>query len=159
MNRKITPLPDKDITDTIGIGHIIESYISRGDGLAQDYDKLNVNEQIANIEPKLWNAIWCMTRSKSEIRGTSKVDNLTSPVHNVNKIRCFFLLCVIMFITDVRCSMPMHTLMTDLVSANQNTKPSRCVFKCWVISYRKNEVFSVSMPAWSTKLNIHDCLI
>ena len=74
--------------DIIDIGHMnslihtqIESYIGRGDGVAQDYDELNVDEQIANIEPKLWNAIRTMTRSKSEVRGTSKLDNPTSQAH------------------------------------------------------------------------------
>ena len=74
--------------DIIDIGHMnslihtqIKSYIGRGDGVAQDYDELNVDEQIANIEPKLWNAIRTMTRSKSEVHGTSKLDNPTSQAH------------------------------------------------------------------------------
>ena len=56
------------------IGHMnslihtqIEPYIGRGDGVAG--------------EPKLWNAIQTMTRSKSEVRGTSKLDDLTSQAH------------------------------------------------------------------------------
>ena len=74
--------------DIIDIGHMnslihtqIESYIGRGDGVAQDYDELNVDEQIAIIEPKLWNVIWTMTRSKLEVRGTSKLDDPTSQAH------------------------------------------------------------------------------
>ena len=74
--------------DIIDIGHMnslihtqIESYIGRGDGVAQDYDELNVDEQIANIEPKLWNAIRTMTRSNSEVRGTSTLDDPTSQAH------------------------------------------------------------------------------
>ena len=54
MSMQLIPL-----TDTLGIGQInslihtqIESYIGRGDGPTQGYDELNVNEQIANIEPK-----------------------------------------------------------------------------------------------------------
>ena len=95
----------------------IQSYIGRADTNAQDYDELNIDEQIAKIDPLLWSAIRCMTRSKSEIRGISKVHDPTSQIHHVKKIRCFFLLCVIMFITDERCSMPMHTLMTDMVES------------------------------------------
>ena len=95
----------------------IESYTSKGDGVTEDYDEVNVDGQISNIEPRLWNAIWYITRSKSEIRGTSKVDDPNSQVHHIKKVRCFFLLCVLMFITDDRCSMPMHTLMTDLIES------------------------------------------
>ena len=45
-----------------------------------------VEEQIANIEPKLWNAIRTMTRLKSKIRGTSKVDYPTSQAHHAKKV-------------------------------------------------------------------------
>ena len=40
-----------------------------------------MDEQIANIEPKLWNTIRTMTRSKSEVRGTTKLDDPTSQAH------------------------------------------------------------------------------
>ena len=50
-----------DLTDTCSIGHIsklvhaqIDSYLGTQD---HDYDELNVDEQIANIEPQLWNAM------------------------------------------------------------------------------------------------------
>ena len=79
--------------------------------------ELNFDKQIAEIDPLLWTAIRCMTRSKSEIRGISKVHDPTSQIYHIKKIRCFFLLCVIMFITDDRCSMPLHTLMTDIVES------------------------------------------
>ena len=81
------------------------------------YDELNVDEQIASIDPQLWNAMHCITQSKSEIRGTSKVIDPNSPAYHVKKVRQFFLHCAIMFSTDDRCSMPMHTLMTDLVES------------------------------------------
>ena len=110
-----------DLTDTCSIGHInklvhaqIDSYLGTQD---HDYDELNVDEQIANIDPQLWNAMCRITRSKSEIRGTSKVIDPNSPAYHVKKVRRFFLLCAIMFSTDDRCSMPMHTLMTDLVES------------------------------------------
>ena len=70
--------------------------------LSQDYDELNVDEQIANIDPQLWNAMCCITRSKSEIRGTLKVIDPNSPAYHVKKVRQFFLLCAIMFSTDDR---------------------------------------------------------
>ena len=56
-----------------------------------------------------------LTWSKSEIRGTSKVNEHQSTAHHVKKVRPFFLLCAILFCTDDGCSIPMHTLMTDIV--------------------------------------------
>ena len=76
-----------------------------------------MDEQITKVDPYLWNALCSITRSKSEICGRSKVDDPLSQVHHLKRIRCFFLLCVIMFITDDRCSMPMHTLLTDMVES------------------------------------------
>ena len=123
--KHVVPVPENEsMGESCSIGHMnslihtqIESYIGKGDSILQDYDELNMNEQIEKIEPQLWNAIRCITRCKSEIRGTSKVDDPSSQAHHIKKVRCFFLLCVIMFVTNDRCSMPMHTLMTDLVES------------------------------------------
>ena len=112
--------PAPDMTDTISIGHmnrLIHTQIESSVGQGQDYDELNVDEQITKVDPYLWNALCSITRSKSEICGRSKVDDPLSQVHHLKRIRCFFLLCVIMFITDDRCSMPMHTLLTDMVES------------------------------------------
>ena len=112
----------KEQTDTCSVSHVnnlvhaqIESYNKSSDHSVQDYDEFDADKQIAHIEPQLWNAICCITRSKSEIRGTSRVTEQSSLVYHVKKVRRLFLLCIIMFITDDRCSMPMHTLITDLV--------------------------------------------
>ena len=78
-----------------------------------------------------------ITRSKSEIRGTSKVDDCMSQAHHINKkiddSSCSASLCSLQM-TGVP---PQYTHMTDLVesqggfiSANQDTKPSWCVLKC-----------------------------
>ena len=112
--------PAPDMIDTISIGHmnrLIHTQIESSVGQGQDYDELNVDEQITKVDPYLWNALCSITRSKSEICGRSKVDDPTSQVHHLKRIRCFFLLCVIMFITDDRCSVPMHTLLTDMVES------------------------------------------
>ena len=113
-----------DLKDTCTIGHFnklihdqIDLYLGPCDKASMDYDDLNLDKQIKKINPQLWNAICCITRSKSEIRGTSKVSDPHSSVYHVKKIRRFFLLCSMLFATDDRCSMPMHTLMTDVVES------------------------------------------
>ena len=65
-----------------------------------DYDELNLNELISNINPSLWKAICSLTKSKSEIRGTSKVTDSNSAVYHVKRVRRYFLLCMIFFCTD-----------------------------------------------------------
>ena len=110
MNMRVCTNNNGDLTDTCSIGHInklvhaqIDSYLGTRDHALQDYDELNVDEQIAYIDPQLWNAMCCITRSKLEIRGTSKVIDPNSPAYRVKKVRRFFLLCAIMFSTDDRC--------------------------------------------------------
>ena len=113
-----------DAAEACNIGHVnklihtqIESYLCASAKCPLDYDDINLDEQISNLDHKLWNAICILTQSKSEIRGTSKVNDHQSTAHHVKKVRRFFLLCAILFCTDDRCSIPMHTLMTDLVES------------------------------------------
>ena len=98
-----------DVMDTFTIGHVnkllhshIDSYLKACKQAPMDYDNLRLDEHIESIDPQLCNAICCMTRSKSEIRGTSKVYDSTSPAYHVKKVRRFFLLCSISMI-DVQC--------------------------------------------------------
>ena len=84
--------PAPDMTDTISIGHmnrLIHTQIESSVGQGQDYDELNVDEQITKVDPYLWNALCSITRSKSEICGRSKVDDPLSQVHHLKRIRCF----------------------------------------------------------------------
>ena len=62
-----------------------------------------------------------LTRSASERRGVSNKQTNTSNEQHKKRIRRFFLLCSIMFCADDRCSMPMHTLVTDLVDSQGGT--------------------------------------
>ena len=82
-----------------------------------EYDELKLNELIPQIHPTLWSSLCTLTRSKSEIRGTSKVNDPSSMAAHIKRVRRYFLLCMILFCTDDRCSMPMHTLITDLVES------------------------------------------
>ena len=102
-----------DLAEACNIGHVnklihtkIESYLCAGAKCPLHYDDLNLYEQISNVDPTLWNAMCVLILSKSEIRGTSKVNEHQSTAHHVNKVRRFFLLCAILFCTDDRCSIP-----------------------------------------------------
>ncbi len=82
-----------------------------------EYAEVDFDDLIKQINPQLWNAICMLTRSISELRGTSQVNNPSSPAYHTKRIRCLFLLCTIMFCTDDRCSMPLHTLLTDTIDS------------------------------------------
>ena len=86
-----------------------------------DYNKTDIDKLIDQINPEIWKAICMLTRSVSERRGTSK--SLTNPASSTNhiKVRRFFLLCAMMYCTDDRRSLPMHTLITDLIDSQGGT--------------------------------------
>ncbi len=82
-----------------------------------DHDEVDFDDLIQQVDPQLWNAACLLTRSTSELRGTSKVNDPLSPAYHKKSVRCLFLLCTILFCTDDRCSMPLHTLMTDTIES------------------------------------------
>ena len=60
-----------------------------------EYDELDFDDLIKQIDPQLWNAVCLLTRSTSEIRGTSKVNDPSSSAYHTKRVRCLFLLCTI----------------------------------------------------------------
>ena len=81
------------------------------------HDAVEIDHLIEQIDPKLWNAVSMLTRSVSERRGKSASKNTASPVSHVKKIRQLFALCTLLFCTDDRCSVPLHTLIADIVDS------------------------------------------
>ena len=82
-----------------------------------DHDNISTDELQKEIDPKLWEAICTLTMSSTERRGSSKVNDPSSQAYHIKKIRRLFLICLILFITDDRCSFPLHTLITDIVES------------------------------------------
>lgn len=78
-----------------------------------EYDKIDIDKMIEDTDPTLWGAVCKLTRSQNERRGRVH-DPLSSAYHN-KKVRRFYLLCVICYCINDRCSMPFHTLIADLV--------------------------------------------
>ena len=70
-----------------------------------DFSKINIDDAISNIDPKLWGSIMHITRSVSENRGSSKLHDESSKPYQLKKICCFFILSALIFCTDDRCSM------------------------------------------------------
>ena len=90
----------------------IRTFLAKDAQAPFEYDEVNFDNFIKQINPQLWNAICVLTRSASELKGTSKVTDPSSSAYHVKRVHRFFLLC-----TDDRCSMPLHTLMTDVVES------------------------------------------
>ena len=95
----------------------ISTFLAKDSHSPFEHDELNFDNIIEQIHPKLWNAICLLTRSTSERRGTSKVTDPQSIAYHTKRARRLFLLCTILFCTDDRCSMPLHTLLTDTVES------------------------------------------
>ena len=91
--------------------------------LAQDskipfeYDELDIDKLVAEMNQTLWKSICILIQSESERRGTSKATDPSTAAYHIKKIRRFFLLCNVLFCTDDRCSFPLHTLVTDVVES------------------------------------------
>ncbi len=79
-----------------------------------EHDQLDIDASIEEADPQLWEAICLLTRSVSE-RKQSELRY--EPASQSKKLRRFFLLCSLLFCSDDRCSLPLHTLVTDVVDS------------------------------------------
>ena len=95
----------------------IRSFLDQEATLCQNYDQVDFDDIISRINPCLWNIVSMLTRSTSELQGTSKVDDPTSPVYRLKRMRRLFVLCCMMYCADDRCSMPLHTLIADAIDS------------------------------------------
>lgn len=82
-----------------------------------DHSKFNLDKTISAIDPQIWEAVSLLTQSVSEKRGTSKVRDSSSMACHIKKLRRLFLVSSILFITNDRCSSPLHTLLTDVIDS------------------------------------------
>ena len=116
--------PDGPATCSRDLDHInklvhkqIANFLAQDAHSPFEHDEVNFDDLITQIDPELWSIVCTLTKSKSENRGTSKVTDPLSPAYHVKRIRRLFLICTILFCTDDRCSMPLHTLLTDTVES------------------------------------------
>ena len=78
------------------------------------FDQIEV--LVSEIDPQLWSFMKSITRSISERRGYDvKANKMHTSPYQIHKIRSLFCLCVLMFCTDDRCSIPLHMLVTDTI--------------------------------------------
>ncbi len=95
----------------------VKKFLADDAAMPFQFDTLDIDAIVSEMDPQLWSAICSLTKSVSECRGTSKTSDSTTHVHNVKKVRRFFCLCALMFCTDDRCYLPLHNLVTDVVES------------------------------------------
>ena len=78
-----------------------------------DFTNFNSDEHIAEIDPKLWEAICLLTRFASEKKGVSKVTDPTSASFHTKHMRRFAILRIMMFCINNKYTIPLHTLVID----------------------------------------------
>ncbi len=115
-----------------------------------EQERLDIDKCIEEVDPEVWHTICLLTRSVSEKRGTSPQAALdpNSTAYHTKKTRRFFLVCMLLFCTDDRCSTLMHVLVTDVVDSqggsallirllNRLGVCGDCAKHAWFKSYEK----------------------
>ena len=103
-----------DDLNTRACSHIT-NYLTKYDKQQFEFVDLDIDKEIEATDPKLWEAICLLTRSTSERKGLSKVNDLSSQAYHTKKIRRFFLLSALLFCINDDYTIPLHTYTTDLI--------------------------------------------
>ena len=83
----------------------INTYLKKHRKDEFELSNFNIDEQIENIDPKLWEALHLLRRSNGV-----KTSSLTK---HTKRIRRFFIFCAMMFCINEDYTIPLHTLVTD----------------------------------------------
>ena len=86
-----------------------------------EFHQLNIDQLVAEMDPKLWEFVCMITRPVSAYKSytySSSGEKNSSLKTRVKKVRRFFCLCVLLFCTDERCHLPLHALITDALESN-----------------------------------------
>ena len=75
-----------------------------------DLTSLDMDQLIDSIDPALWSMIINLTKSCREAD--------KHPLTHSRKLRCFYCLCVMLFITNNQCNKPLHVLLTDVLASH-----------------------------------------
>ena len=85
-----------------------------------DLSTINFEQEIANTDPTAWQMLRLLTRTREERKKPSK--SLLQESASTLRSQClFYIMCIMFFITDNRCNIPLHTLLTDVVYSHGGT--------------------------------------
>ena len=115
------PISTKNYSDEINthIHQQIRKYLAADVSIPFEFDQLNIDQLVAEIDPKLWEFVCMITKPMSACKGYTYSSGEKNSLLNtrVKKVRRFFCLCVLLFCTDDRCHLPLHALITDAVES------------------------------------------
>ena len=90
-----------------------KKFINKSKTDEMDLTSLDMDQLIDSIDPALWSMIINLTKSCREAIRPDK-HTLTQS----RKLRCFYCLCVLLFITNNQCNTPLHVLLTDVLASH-----------------------------------------
>ena len=94
-----------------------KKYINKSKADEMDLTSLDIDQLIDSIDPALWSMIINLTKS---CREAIRPDKYT--LTHSRKLRCFYCLCVLLFITNNQCNTPLHVLVTDVLASHRGTQ-------------------------------------
>ena len=93
------------------INDVIHTEIARNSSIdVLTMDRLNIDEQIENINSLLWSFVVSVTRTATQRKSESKETNL-----HVKKLRRYFIICLLEYCTNSQRPTLLHTLLSDTV--------------------------------------------
>ena len=113
-----TQPPDRRVLDDLNdrVHNEVRRLLAANVHTPMKHDQLDVERFIQEADPQLWQAVCLLTRSVSD-RKSLKTDGTNSLANRTKRLRRFFLLCVLLFCSDDRCSVPLHTVLTDMIDS------------------------------------------
>lgn len=92
----------------------IQSFLNQYSKQEFNMADLNIPQLIADIDPKLWEAVCLLTMSVSEKKGRW---NTASSYYHTKQVRRFVLFSIMMFCINDQYTIPLHTLITDVIES------------------------------------------
>ena len=86
----------------------IRKYLQEDKLVPLQFDQLNIDQCISDMDLTIWSFICNVTQSLSESKGHSKVSSTASNAYHVKKLRRFTCTCMIMYCIDDRCYLSIH---------------------------------------------------
>ena len=90
INKKIHDQIDQNLTSNI-----------------YNLEDFNIDHWISTIDPELWKFMTTLVQPVKK----------RNDIQSQRKVQIFYCLCVLLFVCDHRCSLPLHVLLTDVIDA------------------------------------------
>lgn len=100
--------------------HAIDKKLQQDKTHPVDLSTIDFEQEIASTDPIVWQMLRLLTRTREERKKPSKFF-LQKSLSTLRSQHMFYIMCSLFFITDNQCSIPLHTLLTDIVYSHGGT--------------------------------------